>query len=135
MNIFDEIARQYPLTDQIAPGTELFRVKRKRFVLFHPAQIDKQNIEAALNETKSMLERLNVPGWRTVVVVAPTEDSFESAELLYFDNVNTFIVFYLIDIQKKCAYMNDSWIFTLGLNYKKVVRNINEIVKKAFLED
>ena len=135
MDIFDEIARQYPLTDQIAPDTELFRVMKKRFVLFRHAQIDKQNIEAVLDETKSTLERFDIPGWRTVVVVAPTEASFESEELLYFDNVNTFIVFYLIDIQKKCVYMNDSWIFALGLNYKKIVRNINEIVKKAFLKD
>jgi hypothetical protein len=132
MELFKKIVSQYPLTDQITPDTALFRVLKKRFVLFQETQVDKQNIKAVLDETKSTIDRLNIPGWRTVVVVAPTQDSFESDELFYFDNVNTFVVFYLIDEQKKRVYMNDSWIFALGMNYKKVVRKINEIVKEYF---
>jgi len=50
--------------------------------------------------------------------------------LLYFNGVNTFVVFYLINEETNEVYMDDSWIFPIGLNYKKYVRKINEILKK-----
>ena len=41
--------------------------------------------------------------------------------------LNTFVVFYLINEEANEVYMNDSWISALGLNYKKYVRKIDEI--------
>ena len=38
------------------------------------------------------------------------------------------VVFYLINEEVNKIYMNDSWVFTLGLNYKKYIRKINEIM-------
>ena len=55
---------------------------------------------------------------------------FKKVDLLYFNNVNTFVVFYLINEETNEVYMNDSWISALGLNYKKYVRKINEILNK-----
>lgn len=67
--------------------------------------------------------------WKTLIVVGKTTDDFKKEDLFYFNNVNTFIVFYLINEEINKAYMNDSWIFTLGLNYKKYVKKINKIIK------
>ena len=43
----------------------------------------------------------------------------------------TYVVFYLINDDTNDIYMDDSWISEMGLNYKKYVRRINDIVKKG----
>ena len=63
-------------------------------------------------------------------MVGKTKEKFKKVDLLYFNNVNTFVVFYLINEETNEVYMNDSWISALGLNYKKYVRKINEILNK-----
>ena len=55
-------------------------------------------------------------------MVGKTKEKFKKVDLLYFNNVNTFVVFYLINEETNEVYMNDSWISALGLNYKKYVR-------------
>ena len=47
------------------------------------------------------------------------KEKFKKVDLLYFNNVNTFVVFYLINEEANEVYMNNSWISALGLNYKK----------------
>ena len=66
--------------------------------------------------------------WRTLIVVGSTSDSFEKADLVYFNNINMFVVFYLINESSNQIFMEDSWIFMLGANYQKYVRAINKIV-------
>ena len=63
-------------------------------------------------------------------MVGKTKEKFKKVDLLYFNNVNKFVVFYLINEETNDVYMNDSWISALGLNYKKYVRKINEILNK-----
>lgn len=63
-------------------------------------------------------------------MVGKTKDKFNKRELLYFNNVNTYVVFYLIEEETNNVYMNDSWISSLGLNYKKYIKKINEILNK-----
>lgn len=133
MDFFKELVYRYPLIDQITPDAKIFRVEKRKFVFFWRELIDKQNVEFALNETKSMLEHLGVQRGRTVVIVAKTKDSFQKTELVYFDGAKTLVVFYLIDEQEKRVYTDDSWISFLGLNYKKIVRRIDEIVKNLLL--
>ena len=60
--------------------------------------------------------------------VGKTKEEYKKEELLYFNNVNMIVVFYLINEEVNKIYMNDSWVFTLGLNYKKYIRKINEIM-------
>ena len=45
----------------------------------------------------------------------------KKVDFLYFNNVNAFVVFYLINEETNEIYMNDSWISALGLNYKNML--------------
>ena len=65
--------------------------------------------------------------YHLVSFVVPTN---QKVDLFYFNNVNTFVVFYLINEEADEVYMNDSWISAIGLNYKKYVRKINEILNR-----
>ena len=46
-------------------------------------------------------------------------------ELFWFEGVNTFVLFYLINEKTNKIFMDDSWIFVMGCNYRKYVRRIN----------
>ena len=91
-----------------------------------------------LDELKEIFINANIVGGLTTlkkgaIDSCPTEDEilkFKKDDLLYFNNVNTFVVFYLINEETNEVFMNDSWISALGLNYKKYVRKINEILNK-----
>lgn len=61
-------------------------------------------------------------------MIGKTKDKLNKRELLYFNNVNTYVVFYLIEEETNTVYMNDSWISSLGLNYNKYVRKIYKIL-------
>lgn len=63
-------------------------------------------------------------------MVGKTKEKFKKVDLLYFNNVNTFVVFYLINEETNEIYMDDSWISAIGLNYKKYVRKIGGILNK-----
>ena len=68
--------------------------------------------------------------WKTLIVVGKTTDVYKKEELIYFNNVNTFVVFYLINEELNKIFMNDSWIFTIGLNYRKYIKRLNGILNK-----
>lgn len=63
-------------------------------------------------------------------MVGKTKDKFKKRELLYFNNINTYVVFYLIGQGTNNVYMNDSKISSLGLNYKRYVIKIIKILNK-----
>ena len=72
----------------------------------------------------------NFPKYKTLIIFGETKDEFSKNDLVYF-NTNTYVVFYLINDDTNDIYMDDSWISEMGLNYKKYVRRINDIVKKG----
>ena len=63
-----------------------------------------------------------------MIVIGKTKEEFDKTDLFYFNNENTFVVFYLMDELNNKIYKNDSWIYVLGCNYGKYVRSINKIV-------
>lgn len=68
--------------------------------------------------------------WKTLIVVGKTTDVYKKEELIYFNNVNTFVVFYLINEELNKIFMNDSRIFAIGLNYRKYIKRLNGILNK-----
>ena len=134
MDFLKELVYRYPLTEQRTPNEDLFRLDKRRFVLFWREPIEKQNIEPTLNAIESTLKSFDVQGGRSVVVVAKTTESFKKNELVYFDSIRTLVVFYLIDEQENRIYKNASWTSFWGMGYKKIVRRIDEVVTSLLLE-
>lgn len=60
--------------------------------------------------------------FKTIIVVATTKDKFTRSELSYFDGIDTFIEFYLIDLNETNIYINDSWIWHHYIRNKKINR-------------
>ena len=122
------IINEYPLTNKIDSELDCYYLDSKRYLVFWNEKINKDSINSILDYIQKKANESEFSEWKTIIVVGETEDVFKKKELLYFDNISTFVNFYLINDKKKEIYMNDSWIFTLGCNYKKYVRKINSIV-------
>ena len=115
-------------TNQITKHCHL--VTKDRYVFFCQEPVTKKNISNELNNLEKMFKASPFPEWKTFIAVAKTEDTFQKNELFFFDGVSTFVVFLLINEQKAELYFNDKWIFPLGLNFKKIVRNIKSILQE-----
>ena len=130
MSIQETIIKKFPLVNKIDSELQCYLLKKRRYLVFWDELVKKESIEQVLNYLRTKTNNSNFTDFKTLIVVGKTLEDYKKDELLYFDNVNTFVVFYLINEETNETYMNDSWIFTLGLNYKKYVRKIYEILNK-----
>ena len=130
MNIQEKLIQNYPLINKVDSELNCYVLDKKRYLVFWDELIKKDSINEVLNYLEEKTKNTNFTKYKTLIVVGKTKELFKKVDLLYFNNVNTFVVFYLINEETNEVYMNDSWISALGLNYKKYVRKINEILNK-----
>ena len=122
------IIKEFPLLNKIDSIKDCFLIDKQRYVLFYDEMISRENIPQILSIVQKQKDAYLQNSWATIIIIGKTQESFKSEELFFFDNVNTFAVFYLIDKEKQTVYKNDNWIFALGLNYGKFIRKINTII-------
>lgn len=130
MNIQEKLIKNYPLVNKVDSELNCYLLEKRRYLVFLDELIKKGSIKEVLYYLEEKTKSTNFTEYKTLIVVGKTKEKFKKVNLLYFNNVNTYVVFYLIDEETNDIYMNDSWISSLGLNYKKYVRKINEILNK-----
>ena len=130
MNFKEKIINEYPLNNKLNCELDCYSLEKRRYLIFYDDIIQKKDISQVLKKIQSKTCNSSFTEWKTLIVVGKTNDEFKKEELFYFNNVNTFVVFLLIDESKNKIYKNNSWIFALGCNYKKYVNKINEILSK-----
>lgn len=99
-------------------------------MIFWNRLIEKKSIKEILIYLEEKTNNNNFTKYKTLIIFGETKDEFNKNDLVYF-NTNTYVVFYLINDDTNDIYMDDSWISEIGLNYKKYVRRINDIVKNS----
>lgn len=129
MNIQEKIIEEYPLSCKIESKLNCYLLANKRYLIFWEKRIEKDSIEQILNQLQEKTNNPNFSKWKTLIVLGKTDDVFQQEDLFYFNNVDTYVVFYLVNEKINKIFMNDSWIFVLGCNYKKYVRKIDKIIK------
>ena len=130
MNIQEKLIKKYPLVNKVDSVLNCYLLDKRRYLIFWNELIQKASINEVLNYLEEITKNTNFTKHKTLIVVGKTKEKFKKSDLLYFNNVNTLVVFYLIDEENNDIYMNDSWISFLGLNFKKYIRKINEILNK-----
>ncbi len=105
----------------------IYPFNNKKYIIFMYEEINRDNIRIIL-EIISMYYKHYLNNWKSIVVVGKTSQSFLKKDLSYFDGVNTFVSFYLINEKTRESYFNSNWIFALGMNYKNVIKKINKIL-------
>lgn len=130
MNIQEKIIQNYPLVNKIDFELNCYLLDKRRYLIFWNELIKKDSIEKMLNYLEEKTKNPNFTESKTLIVVGKTKEKFKKVDLVYFNSVDTLVVFYLINEETNEIYMDDSWISFIGLNYKKYVRKINEILNK-----
>ncbi len=130
MNIQEKIIQNYPLVNKIDFELNCYLLDKRRYLIFWNELIKKDSIEKMLNYLEEKTKNPNFTESKTLIVVGKTKEKFKKVDLVYFNSVNTLVVFYLINEETNEIYMDDSWISFIELNYKKYVRKINEILNK-----
>lgn len=128
MNIKEKLIQNYPLINKVKSELDCYVLNKRRYLIFLDDLIEKNSIENTLNYLEEKTKSVEFTKFKTLIVVSKTKEKFTKKELLYFNNIDTFVVFYLINENSNKIYMNSSWIFALGLNYKKYIRKINKIL-------
>ena len=130
MNIQEKIIQNYTLVNKIDFELNCYLLDKRRYLIFWNELIKKDSIEKMLNYLEEKTKNPNFTESKTLIVVGKTKEKFKKVDLVYFNSVNTLVVFYLINEETNEIYMDDSWISFIELNYKKYVRKINEILNK-----
>ena len=128
MDIQEKLIQNYPLINKVYCYLNCYCLAKKRYLIFWDEFIEKDAIIKVLKSLEEKTNNSNFSEFKTLIIVGKTKEEYKKEELLYFNNVNMIVVFYLINEEVNKIYMNDSWVFTLGLNYKKYIRKINEIM-------
>lgn len=128
MIIKDKLIKEYPLTNKIDCYFDCFEVMKRRYVIFCNEKINKENIKSLLdvfndNSKNSFTER------KTLIIVGHTSEKFNKKELLFFNGVDTFVVYYLINDNNNEIYFNDQRVFWFSADWKKIIKRFNEILK------
>lgn len=130
MMIQKKIVQEYPLVNKVDFSLDCYMLKKRRYLIFWNRLIEKKSIKDILIYLEEKTNNNTFPKYKTLIIFGETKDEFNKNDLVYF-NTNTYVVFYLINNDTNDIYMDDSWISEIGLNYKKYVRRINDIVKNG----
>lgn len=122
-----DIVSKLSLTVSEDFDTSIYQISKKRYLLFWEDNINKNNVNNCLEKIDSIYNSFGK--YKLIIVIGITSESFTKTELFYFNNIDTFVVFYLLDFANKKVYMNDRSIFVLGLNYKKIIKKLNKIIE------
>ena len=128
MIIKDKLIKEYPLTKKIDCFFECFEVIKRRYVIFYDEKINKENIKSLLDVFNEKTNN-NFSKKKTLIVVACTNEQFNKEDLLFFNGVDTFIVYYLINENTNEIYFNDQKMLWFSIDWKKIIKKFNEILK------
>ena len=127
MIIKDKLIKEYPLTKKIDCFFECFEVIKRRYVIFYDEKINKENIKSLLDVFNENTNN-NFSKKKTLIVVACTNEQFNKEDLLFFNGVDTFIVYYLINENTNEIYFNDQKMLWFSIDWKKIIKKFNEIL-------
>lgn len=127
MDIKERLIRDYPLTKKIVCDFECYEVIKRRYVLFIDDKIEKNKIDQLLIKIEETTKN-DFPKVKSLIIVGYTDEEFEKEDLVYFNGVDTFVSFYLINQKNNHIYFNDKRMFMLSVDWKKIIRKFNDIL-------
>ena len=107
----------------------LYQLSKKVYLYFENEIINKDKFEKLLLKFENELSK-KLSKFKTLIIIGETTEEYLSSDLLFFNNIDTFVVFCLVNKSNEKIYINNKWIFTLGLNYKKYTTIIKHILEQ-----
>ena len=127
MVIKEKLINKYPLTKKMECPFECFEVIKRRYVIFYDKKINRDNMESLLDEIDKATKN-NFSKVRTLIVVGYTDEQMKKQDLLFFNGVDTFVVYYLKNNSLNEIYFNDQRVFWFSVGWKKIIKKFNKIL-------
>lgn len=128
MIIKEKLINEYPLTKKLECPLECYEVDKRRYVIFLDNKINRNNMEFLLDEFIKITKN-NYSEKKTLIIVGHTDEQFKKEDLVFFNGVDTFVVYYLINENNNEIYFNDQRVFLFSVDWKKIIKKFNEILK------
>lgn len=128
MIIKEKLIKEYPLTEKIESDYECYRIKSRKYVVFLDRIISNKDTEELLDKLVTSI-KTNVSTLSTLIVVGNTNEAFKKEDLVFFNGVETFVIYYLINDKDNIIYFNDQGTYWFGANWRKIIKRFNDILK------
>ena len=127
MIIKEKLIKEYPLTRKIEYPFECFETIKRRYVVFYDEKkINKDNMVSLLDVFNNNA-RKNFTEKKTLIIVGNTDEQFNKKDLLFFNGVDTFVVYYLINDTNNEIYFNDQINCFFSIGWRKIIKKFNAI--------
>lgn len=83
-----------------------------------------------LVEIEKFNETYNNANPASYIIVSSTKDRFDKNDLLFFNGVNVFATFVLLNTTNNEVFCYPKTIWSFGLNTKRIVREIRNIISE-----
>lgn len=129
MTLKEKLIREYPLTTKMDCPFECYWIMPRRYVIFFEEKINSDNIGCLLdvfnNATKNDFSQV-----KALIVVGYTDEQFKKEDLLFFNGVDTFVVYYLKNENTNEIYFNDQINLFLSTGWRKIIKRFNKILQQ-----
>ena len=123
----EKLIREFLLTKKVDCIFECYEVEKRRYIIFLDKKVCKENVEQQLSELEAATKNGFYPK-KSLIIVGYTDDDFAKEDLLYFNGVDTFIVYYLMNVNTGELYFHNKRVFLFSVDWKKVIDRFNEIL-------
>ena len=124
----DKLIADYPLTKKVDCPFECYEVMKRRYVIFFDLTINRDNMESLLRAFEEAT-RDHFSKVKTLIIVGHTDEKFDQKDLLFFNGIDMFVVYYLKNDEHNEIYFNDQRVFWFSVDWKKIIRRFNKILK------
>ena len=125
----EKLIKKFPLTKKVDCEFECYEAQKRRYVIFLDKKVCKENIEKQLYELEAMTKNGFHPK-KSLIIVGYTDDEFVKEDLLYFNGIDTFAVYYLMNVNTGEIYFHNQRVFWFSVDWKKIIDRFNEILKE-----
>ena len=128
MIVKEKLINSYPLTEKIEIDYECYKIKSRKYVVFIDEIISNSDTEKLLDKLLTSIKtKSSIVS--TLIVVANTNEEFKKEDLVFFNGVDTFVIYYLLNKTDGSIYFNDQGTYWFGANWKKIIKRFNDILK------
>ena len=128
MIVKEKLINAYPLTEKIEIDYECYKIKSRKYVIFIDEIISNSDTEKLLDKLLTSIKtKSSIVS--TLIVVANTNEEFKKEDLVFFNGVDTFVIYYLLNKTDGSIYFNDQGTYWFGANWRKIIKRFNDILK------
>ena len=114
---------------KIASDLNCYSIAEKKYLVIWDELITKDSINEVIKRVTRETQNEKFSDVRTIIIAGNTLDEFQKEELIYYNNIETFVVFYLINEKLNKVYRNDLRGLALGLRPKRYYKKIEQILR------